>query len=372
MRILIEASVLEDPATGIGKVLGGLYQACVRLRPDLRLTSIHRRILPGAPSVPGRVARLGSFLSKRQWERIVPSIASMMLGVEIVHFPWNGRVSGLLGKKTVVTTLHDVLPLMIPGYFGSSLEEQVYRNRVQADIDKTDLLVTDSEYSRNQIAANFRIGRELVVIPLASALPTGNGKDFFSSGGIGMFFLYVGGYNLRKGLVPFLRLFLDLKEKEKLNSRLAIAGQKKPVSKEFDSLIKWGTSKGWIVELRYVPDLDLASLYRKAIALVYPSRFEGFGLPPLEAMSLGCPVITTRGTAIPEVCGEAVYYVDPVDQRMFAQALVDMETLPNLRTELSEKGMLQAEKFSWDHSAKLFLNALDDVRTSKIKHTAGW
>jgi glycosyltransferase involved in cell wall biosynthesis len=365
MRILIEASVMEEPATGIAKVIAGLYHACLGLRPDLQLFSVHRRSRPGQSSVPPRVIRIGRFLTKRQWESCVPSVASVMFRADVLHFPWNGNVPRLVGKRTVVTTLHDVLPLVLPDHFASQNEERDYRRRIQRDIDRTDLLVTDSTYSRDQIVNNFRPRVVPMVIPLASTLPSLDRVGTSKSAPYGKFFLYVGGYNQRKGLVSLLRLFLKLKEEGRIASTLVITGQKKFITQEFETLIEGGVREGWVAELGYVSDPVLASLYRDSMALIFPSKFEGFGLPPLEAMSLGCPVITTRGTAIPEVCGEAAYYIDPDDPKEFAQSLIDLETQPHIRPDLRAKGLQQATKFSWTRSAELFLESLDKVHASR-------
>ena len=104
-------------------------------------------------------------------------------------------------------------------------------------------------------------------------------------------------------------------------ARLVLAGEPHYFSADFRSMVERGRSAGWLEELGYVSDAELAALYGRALALAYPSKYEGFGLPPLEAMVLGCPVITTRGTSLPEVCGDAAVYVDPDDPASLARAV---------------------------------------------------
>jgi glycosyltransferase involved in cell wall biosynthesis len=113
-----------------------------------------------------------------------------------------------------------------------------------------------------------------------------------------------------------------------------------------------------VEERGYVDEPTLAQLFQQARALVYPSKYEGFGLPPLEAMTAGCPVITTRETSLPEVCGEAAVYVDPDDHRAFAEAIMAIETDPLLRERLRTAGSAQASTFTWGEAAATFLGAL--------------
>jgi glycosyltransferase involved in cell wall biosynthesis len=113
-----------------------------------------------------------------------------------------------------------------------------------------------------------------------------------------------------------------------------------------------------IAELGYVPDAVLSELYAKAKALIYPSKFEGFGLPPLEAMASGCPVLTTKCTSIPEICGDAVYYTDPDDEEAFANSLINLDSDQEFRDKLARRGLKQAGKFSWDDASRVFLDEL--------------
>jgi glycosyltransferase involved in cell wall biosynthesis len=102
----------------------------------------------------------------------------------------------------------------------------------------------------------------------------------------------------------------------------------------------------------------MARLMRDAVGLVYPSQAEGFGLPPLEAMQVGCPVVTTRQTALPYTCGKAAYYVDTKDPHSLTIALQRLEREPELRNTLIELGHERLTQFSWHRSASIFLEAL--------------
>jgi glycosyltransferase involved in cell wall biosynthesis len=272
-----------------------------------------------------------------------------------VHFPWNGYVPRLLRGTKIIVTLHDVLPLLIPDYFPSKKAEKAYRDRVQADIDRSDLLLTVSKFSKREILRNFSVQAEPTVIYYAPTIQTSGSQDSFSKS-YQNYFLYVGGYDKRKGIESLLEVFITLHEQQSLQSKLLLVGKSFYYSKEFKKLIDEGFRINAVEERGYVPDSVLAHLYANAKALVYPSKFEGFGMPPLEAMASGCPVITTKCTAIPEICGDAVYYADPDEEEALAHSLMDVENSNELRNKLARRGLEQASKFSWDETAKVFLN----------------
>jgi glycosyltransferase involved in cell wall biosynthesis len=111
----------------------------------------------------------------------------------------------------------------------------------------------------------------------------------------------------------------------------------------------------------YVADEDLPRLYRAARAFVYPSLFEGFGLPPLEAMACGTPVVTSDVSSLPEVTGAAALLIDPTDERALANALIEIVNNESLRAELREKGVAQAKKFTWRDAAEKTLRLYQEA-----------
>jgi glycosyltransferase involved in cell wall biosynthesis len=282
-----------------------------------------------------------------------------------IHFPWNGNVPRGLSNAVVITTLNDVLPLVIPGYFKSSQAEENYRKIVQQDLDRTDLLMTISEYSKDEIIKNFVVKNEPVVVPLGPTLAAYNGLLPQTTKKLDDYFIYVGGYDPRKGIDKLIKVFIDLHREKRLCSKLILTGSKNYYSTEFKQLIDEGIQRGIVVEKGYVQDQELVQLIAGAIALIYPSKYEGFGLPPLEAMALGCPVITTGCTAVPEVCGDAAWYIDPDDNLEFANGIIMLQNDKELRLVLKSKGYKQAAKFSWELSAMKFMANLTSVCQSK-------
>ena len=106
----------------------------------------------------------------------------------------------------------------------------------------------------------------------------------------------------------------------------------------------------------YVDDDQLKQLYRKAKLFLFPSLYEGFGLPPLEAMACGCPVIVSKAASLPEICGDAAYYVNPYDVEDIAKGIYTVLTDEGLQKELIRKGLQRVKLFSWEKSARELIN----------------
>jgi glycosyltransferase involved in cell wall biosynthesis len=163
----------------------------------------------------------------------------------------------------------------------------------------------------------------------------------------GPFFLYVGTLEPRKNLPLLLRAF------ERLGARagvhLALAGPRGWLD---EPIVAAAARLGERVRLLGpVPPADLAALYAAAEVFVFPSRYEGFGLPPLEAMAAGTPVVAARASCLPEVLGDAALFVEPDDEAGLAEALGQLLDDPALRTELRQRGLARAAGFSWERTA---------------------
>lgn len=357
MKILVDLSVMELPATGIAKVVSGLYRAVAVRRPDVETRGLHRRPLLSSAPPSMHTERIAAFLPPSLWRLIAIPRAARHQRDAFIHFPWNGGVPHLPQGTRIVTTLHDVLPLLIPGFFAREEEERKYRRQRQKDLDRSEVVVTDSEFSKQEIMRNFRVERAPIVIPCATDIGA-HPKEAHQAEY--PYFLYAGGLDPRKSVDTLLSVFLRLATDGDLHSRLIVTGSRRHAPESLARLLDEGVRSGHVDDRGYVTDQELARLYAGALALVYPSRYEGFGMPPLEAMTLGCPVITCRTTSLPEVCGEAAYYVEPGDRRSLARAFTLIETDPLLRQRLSFEGRKRSALFSWDGAAAAFLKALTE------------
>jgi glycosyltransferase involved in cell wall biosynthesis len=360
MKILIDLSVLEMPATGVARVVTGLYKSVAEGYPGILLHGVHRRRLVSDSPAGVRSERIGRYLTAGLWRRFAIPFAARRSGGAFLHFPWNGGVPSLPPAVRVITTMHDVLPLTIPGYFSSDELENRYRQQRQADMDRSTLVVTDSEFSKREIMRHLRVRREPVVIPCATSIaefapePEPVEKKYF---------LYVGGLDPRKSVDSLLRVFYRLFADGALRSRLVVTGSSRHAPRALVALLDEGLRRGCVELTGYVDDRELARLYAGAIALVYPSQYEGFGMPPIEAMTIGCPVIASRRSSIPEVCGDAALYVDPWSEQGLSEALQILEEDGDLRERFGRDGRTRAAAFSWGRAAESFVRVLREFPT---------
>jgi len=355
MNFVFDAEDFKNKPRGIVKTTLCLYRACQRLMPELRFIALARK--PLAVELPDgfQVAHYGPDTQRDLWRFIMFNAYLTFNRSAFVHFPSNGLIPKLLSNQNVILTLHDVLPIAVSGYFTDEAKKKRYLIRHQNDIDRAKILFTVSEYSKQDIMKYFTVRTEPIVLYNAPTLELETDTPDYQNAVGEEYYLYTGGYDRRKGLVQLLRVFLDLHQTGRLSSRLYLTGTRSNFSDEFTLLLKTALDAGIVKELGYVSDQELLSLLRNARALIYPSSYEGFGMPPLEAMNAGCPVITTRATSIPEICGDAVLYVDPDDPRDFANTIVSFHGNERLRKDLISRGTERAIRFSWDRTAGVFL-----------------
>jgi len=354
MNILFDATVLEIPFTGVAKSTLCLYQKCFAINPHIHFDGFIKDSqfskLPDIIKLHKlKKKTFGAIYSKSTINQILEKIKP-----DIIHFPWHGNIPYKFKNVKTVMTLHDVLPLEIPNYLGSSKQKKSYINKIQKDIDRCDVLFTDSLYSKNQIEKKFHVKHEIIVNYLAPTLSECKNNiykklDF-------QYFIYVGGYAARKGLDSLIKAFFLLYENKKTKCKLIFTGTPGPISEDFQRLMEKGKKIRIIEERGYISDDELTFLISNSIALVYLSKYEGFGLPPLDAMSLGCPVITTKYSSIPEICGDSVIYVEPNDIDEIAEKMLLLENDNDFRDKLKDKGLVQASLFSWERTAKIFLD----------------
>ncbi|MCX7942882.1 MAG: glycosyltransferase family 4 protein, partial [Dictyoglomaceae bacterium] len=178
------------------------------------------------------------------------------------------------------------------------------------------------------------------------------------------FILYVGNVKPHKNLKNTLLAFKIVKE-EIDDLSLVIVGKKEGFIKEdievFNLLSKDNDLQERVVFTGYVEKFDIPKIYNLASILVFPSIYEGFGLPPLEAMACGCPVVASDIPVIREICEDAVYYVNPYNPMEIAKGIISVFQDRNLRERLIEKGWRRVNKFTWEESAKKHLEVILEI-----------
>jgi glycosyltransferase involved in cell wall biosynthesis len=173
------------------------------------------------------------------------------------------------------------------------------------------------------------------------------------------FILFLGFIEPRKNLKRLLQAYTDLGDKIRKELKLVLIWFKGWENEEVMRLMQ--NLKSDIFYLGYLPGEELGKLYNLARLFVYPSLYEGFGLPPLEAMACGCPIIVSHTASLPEVCGDAAFYADPQDANSISGAILRVLLDENLRNSLIQKGFDRASTFSWEKSALSHLKVFEEV-----------
>jgi len=263
-------------------------------------------------------------------------------GVDIFHstYPLNIKVNNT--KR--ITTIHDLIPLKLPH---TTLDNtKIFFNKIKNALKISDKIVTISEYSRNDILENFDVPEEKVVNCYQSYyLPDIFLKNKLSIKSLDLnpmeYFLFVGNIEPKKNVGRLIEAFLNIDT----NKKLVIVGRKAWLWEELLKGAENAIAQGKIILLNYVSRENLIALYQNAFAFVFPSLYEGFGLPPLESMACSCPVITSNLTSLPEVCGDAAIYCDPYSVLSIQNALEKMLNLNSDEREVLIKNGLERVKF---------------------------
>ena len=286
------------------------------------------------------------------WEQLVLPRLCRDLALDAVLCPYNTGPISALDSTRLFLVVHDLIYMesarSVP--FGGSLYQivgRIYRRLVvPSAVSRSDAIVTVSEFSGRQLEQRFRIkGKPLLVVPNtidASWYPPSPLQDARSD-----FILTVSGEAPHKNLHRVLAAFREARRQGGVsaNLRLLIAGVSPSGARSVGEVIDRLGLKGAAELVPYLSSEEMQDLYRKAVFMVFPSLIEGFGIPVLEAMASGCPVIASDRGALPEVAGDAALLVDPLSVDSIERAIVRLWSSPELQTELSNKGTRNAERF---------------------------
>ncbi len=277
--------------------------------------------------------------------------------LDILHTQY---VLPLWPAKGNAVTIHDVLFEPFPEFFTPRF---VLRSRLMMRwaARHADILFTVSDYSKQEIANRYGVKtRDIKVVhnavDTAHFFPGDEGHEFLHPRGLiaGQYFITVGRIEPRKNHASILRAYARLKGTP---PPLVIVGQRDFGYSDFEATLSAMPPSHQVVLLADVGDMELPALCRHALAFIYPSLAEGFGMPPLEGLASGVPVITSATTAIPEVVGDAAMLIDPTKVEELTQALQQVCSDSDLRARLISKGLARARHYTWKKSAQVQAHA---------------
>lgn len=274
--------------------------------------------------------------------------------IPLLAFPRNKS-----GKIKCVTTIHDVIPMIFPHHAPKSLKSKMfwlYSLLMREVAKRADTIITDSQSSADDIIKHLKIPatsqNKIKVIFCGVAeeykpAATDSLQDFDYKK-----ILYVGRSDPYKNLTVLIEAFAKAREELTVPAKLIIAGSRDPRYPEGPELAKKLNIEEHIKWTGYLSDTELVRTFQEADLLVHPSQYEGFGLPVLEAMSCGVPVISSNASSLPEVAGDAAILVNSNDTNAYAANIVKVLSNAKLAKKMSQDGITQAAKFSWKKNAQ--------------------
>lgn len=283
------------------------------------------------------------------WQQILLPYQIKKDKIEIFHSP-SYFLPIISPPIPMIITIHDLSILIYPQKIKKSLRKFIDPYLLIFSAQKAKKIIADSESTKKDIIKILRIPAEKIeVIYLAAQKQEVN---FLESPFSFPYILFVGTLEPRKNIVNLIEAFKILKNTTKLPHRLVIAGMKGWQYQEIFKKVKESKLDKEVIFTGYIPAEELPAYYKNADVFVYPSSYEGFGLPPLEAMNYGTPVVTSNVSSLPEVVGDAALLINPQSPGEIADALKNILTNPKLKNDLIKCGFKQAEKFQWEKTAQ--------------------
>lgn len=383
MHIAINGYFLQRPATGSGEHLYYLLESLdtlgeaedfLLLYPRLEKSPILRIPNLGdhftVREVRGTSERLGLRLGKIWWEQMALRQACETARVDLLHSPY--FASPLRPTVPTVVTIHDVIPLVLPEY-SKPLHTRLYMWLVSAAAKRASAILTVSETSKRDIVRTLGISEDRVHVtynatdsslqPVYNEVALEAVRD--SYGITGDFLLYFGGFDVRKNVERLILAYQAALPSFSRPCQLVIAGSLglvgHPLYPDPRLLIQRLGLDGKVIVTGKISEEEKPNLYSAASAFIFPSLYEGFGMPVLEAMACGAPVITSNLSSLPEVAGDAAILVDPTSANAMADAMVKLMNDPALREDLKSRGLRRASQFSWEASAAKTLEVYRQV-----------
>jgi glycosyltransferase involved in cell wall biosynthesis len=371
MRIAVNAIFLQEQLEGFGHYVWELLQRMAKQHPDDEFLLVFDRKPPArflqlpntSHIVVGPPARHPTLFW--WWYDVTAANAVKKHKPDVWWQPY-----GFLSRTTKipqVLVLHDLAFLHYPQFI-SAAHRSYYRFFTPRFLKKATQVITVSDFSKNDILSHYPVPAEKISVIPNAARPgfepmNWQDKEMVKAGYADgrEYFLFTGGIHPRKNLMNLLKAFSLFKKWQRSNMKLLVAGRLAWQYEEVLEKLKSYKYRADVVLLDYVPDEQLVKLTAAAYALVYPSFFEGFGLPVLEAMQAGVPVITSSQSAMLELAAEAALYAAPDQPDAIAQQLLKLYRDEALRNRMVDAGLQRAQLFNWEDAAA---STYDVLRTA--------
>ncbi len=362
MKIGIEASPVINQG-GLGSYTRSLVRGLSSIDPQGDYTLFFSPTLPIAPLAGAERMRRVVVPTRNALARYFATfpLALDRERIDVIHVQY---AAPPLCPARIVVTIHDLIHERHPEFYPHDMVVK-YRASVPLTVRNAVVVLTDSEYSKRDIVRRYCVPPDKVVVALCAAESAfqqvhdaarlARVRAHYGTGD--HFILSVGNIERRKNLKTLIAAYVRLLQAGVTCAKLVLVGSKGWLH---DDVFVEARESGYVDQLiftEFVPEEDLVALYNAAALFVYPSLFEGFGLPPLEAMACGTPVICSNTSSLPEVVGDAALMVDPLDVDGLAETMAQVLRDATLQARLSGQGLRRAALFSWDRTARITLDA---------------
>lgn len=378
MKIAINAWFYNQINTGSGQYLRYLIPALTKLDPRLEIVLVVPSFaLDSADSIAWGesvtvhpVSLTAGNFNKVKFEQSIFPKTAQKLNADVAHVPYWG--SALSPRIPTVVTIHDIIPRILPDYRGGA-SVRLYTALVSASAANADMILADSDASRDDILRVLNLPADKVrKVFLAPAPQFQPAETWAEIDAVTqkynlpeVFALYMGGFDVRKNVAALLHAWTFIAPGLGEEVKLVLAGKiPDGDSAFFPNPLKLAKDLGieaHIVAPGWIDEADKPALYSAARVFVYPSRYEGFGLPVLEAMACGTPVVTSNVSSLPELVGTAAFQVAPDDTKHLAAPIISLTIQESTHNEMANKGYQRAQEFSWQITARQTLQAYKDV-----------
>ncbi|HVF11518.1 MAG TPA: glycosyltransferase family 1 protein [Actinomycetota bacterium] len=361
MRIVYDAAPLLNPLTGVGHYALTLLDEMLAQDAEIEFELIALTVradtsrIPNDPRVNLRHYRIPARWAVKGWEAVQFPKGESLFGASTAVHGTNFWVPPLSNPNGIVT-IHDITFHLYPEL--CTPQVQRYRWIVPKVLKRCALVLTPSEVVRQQVASELSFPEDRIIVT-----PEGIRGAFIEArrdaelerrlGIKGDYLLFAGTQEPRKNLDRLIQAFALIEEP----IQLVIAGPPGWGSVDLQAVSHKFHLDGRVIFSGYLPDVQLGSLFAGCKTFAFPTLYEGFGLPPLEAMAAGIPVVAASTGSLPEVLGDAPFYCDPLDVHSIAAALNESLTDHAARASAIEAGRTRAAMFSWKETARLTLRA---------------
>ncbi|MDQ2667385.1 MAG: glycosyltransferase family 4 protein [Gemmatimonadota bacterium] len=353
--VAVEATRFRREVRGIGRYVRALLPRLVALRPGLRLVLFVKR----ARDVEPVHAMLDELHGMRGRVDVRPVREMSRTKADVFWYPWN-TASPTPASGAVVATMHDIVPIAHPDPRWRGWQKNMrWRRRYGATATRATLIIADSQFTADEIHRMLAVPHERMRVVLLAAddfpiPPAAHDTEMLQRLGVrAPYVLAVGAADRRKNL-PVLDRAMPTVVATHPDVTLVLAGPRRDDQAEMQRA-------PWRKTLGFVSEDQLAALYRGASALVMPSTYEGFGLPVLEAMQLGTPVICARSSSLPEVGGDAAMWIEAGDDAELARKITLVVGDASVHARMRAASLERAARFSWNETARQTLAIFDEA-----------